>query len=126
VEEILVAILQFLFEVVLQSLVSLPFDFCPRRDYPESDRTSLTILVLIVGVACGIVSVAVFPYSHLHHSWQRIAGLVASPLLAGAIAYCVAELRMAFNPFLVSRHHFWYAFTFTLGLSAYRFAFVKH
>ena len=125
-EELLIAIVQFLFEVFLQSLVSVPFDFCPRRDYPDLDRVWLTVIAFAVGVACGAGSIALVPHSYLHQPWLRIASLIASPFLAGAIAWCVAELRISYKPFLVSRHHFWYAFTFTLGLSLVRFAYAKH
>jgi undecaprenyl pyrophosphate phosphatase UppP len=125
-EEILVAIIQFLVEVVGQALVSFPFDFCPRRDSQRNDRTPITILVLILGVACGWASVALFPFTSLRSSALRIASLVASPLLAGGIAFVVAEWRMRRNPFVVPRYQFWYAFTFTLGLSACRFAYVHH
>ena len=125
-EELLVVLIQFLFEVVGQALLSVPFDFCPRREYPDYSRAALTIVAFAVGVAFGAASVALVPHSYLPYAWLRIASLVASPLLAGAIAWCVAELRISYKPFLVPRHHFWYAFTVTLGLSLVRFAYVKH
>jgi membrane associated rhomboid family serine protease len=126
VEEILVAIIQFLIEVIGQALVSVPFDFCPRRDNPGNDRVPLTVIALIIGCACGWASPALFPSSSLQNPAMRTASLVASPLLAGIIAYFVAKSRTRRNPLVVPRHQFWYASTFTLGVSAYRFTYAKH
>jgi hypothetical protein len=127
VEELLIAIIQFLCEVIAQSIGFLPFGFYPRDDYSDTSRRSvLTVAAFLGGLACGGASVFFIPHSFLHQSWLRVASLVASPLLAGAIAWWMAELRISYKPHLIPRHHFWYAFTFTLGLSLYRFTHVQH
>ena len=126
-EEVLVAIIQFVFEVAAQSIGWLPFGYYPRDDYSDrGSRIFLTVLAFLGGVACGGASIFFLPHSYLHYAWLRIASLVASPLVAGGIAWCVAEMRVPYRPHVVPGLHFWYAFTFTLGLSLYRFAHVQH
>ena len=126
-EEILVAIIQFLFEALVQSIGGLPFGFYPRDDSSDSSgRIWLIAAAFVGGLACGAASVALIPHSYLHHAWLRVASLVVSPLLAGAIAWCLAEMRISYRPELEPRRHFWYAFTFTVGLSLYRFAYGPH
>jgi hypothetical protein len=67
-----------------------------------------------------------FPSTAIHSPGLRIAALIASPILAGVISYVVAKLRKGLGHVVESRHHFWYAFTFTLGLSIVRFAYAHH
>jgi len=124
-EEILVAIFQFLLEVIGQALVNLPFSFCTYQDYPTG-RAGVTILAFLGGLLCGWILLIPFPGTSIHSPGLRIAALVASPLLAGIISHVVAELRAGLGHIVESRHHFWYAFTFTLGLSIIRFAYAHH
>jgi hypothetical protein len=127
VEEILVAIIQFLFEAVAQSIWSFPFGFYPPDDSSAgAGRGWLIVAVFVGGLAAGAASIALVPHSYLHHAWLRVASLVVSPLLAGAIAWCLAEMRISYRPEVVPSRHFWYAFTFTMGLSLYRFAYGPH
>ena len=124
-EEILVATFQFLLEVVGQAIVNVPFSFCPHRHYPTG-RAGFTVLAFVGGLLCGGILLIPFPGTSIHSPALRIGALIASPLLAGIISYVVAELRNGLGRTVESRHHFWYAFTFTLGLSIVRFAYAHH
>lgn len=128
-EEILVAIFQFLLELIGQTLVwnvlYLPFDFSSFRDFPTG-RAGYTVLAFLGGLICGWILLIPFPSTSIHLPWLRIATLIASPVLAGSISYVVAELRAGLGHTVESRHHFWYGFTFTLGLAIVRFAYAHH
>jgi hypothetical protein len=128
-EEVLVAIFQFLLEVIGQTLVwnllYLPFDFLSFRDFPTG-RAGFCALAFFGGLLCGWILLIPFPSTSIHSPWLRIATLIASPVLAGWISYVVAELRAGLGHIVESRNHFWYAFTFTLGLAIVRFAYAHH
>jgi len=125
VEEFLVVLIQFVLDVLAQAAISIPFDFCPRRDFPNS-RVTYVILAVVGGGLCGAASLHFFPNSPLHYSWLRIASLAASPLIGGYFGYVVAEVRSGLGRELNSRDHFWYAFAFTLGLAVIRFEYAHH
>jgi len=122
--ELLAGVIQFLIEVVGQAIVSIPFDCsCRIRDKPEHHALALSFLFLVGGGAVGWVSAAFIP-SLVHAPELRIGGLVASPLLAGAIGYNIAKWQSKTrNPFIVPKYHFWYTVSFTFGLVCVRFAY---
>jgi hypothetical protein len=125
VEEILVAIFQFLLEFILQSLANLPFSFCPFSDY-WTWRPGLPTIIFFAGLLFGWISLIPFPGTSIHWPWLRIAALIASPIFAGSIGYIVAELRAGLGHIVESRRHSWYAFAFMLGLSIVRFTYAHH
>jgi len=116
--------IQFVVEVVLQALVSIPFDCgCRIRKAPEHDAFGFAFLFLLAGGVVGWISLAFVP-ALITNRWLRIASLILSPLLAGFLGYRIARWQLLRrNPFLVPKYHFWYAFSFTLGLAAVRFAY---
>lgn len=124
-EEVLVAIFQFLLECALQSLTSLPFSFCSLSDY-WTWRPGVPTIIFFAGLLFGRMSLIPFPGTSIHWPWLRIAALIASPILAGAIGYVVAELRAGLGHIVESRRHSWCAFTFMLGLSVVRFTYAHH
>ena len=126
-EEFLILLIQFLIEVVGQALVSIPFDCaCRIRDKPEHHAFGVAALFLVVGGMVGWISFGFVP-GLVHVPALRIATLFVSPVLAGTFAYQIARWQARTrNPFLVPRYHFWYAFSFTLGLAAVRFAYRKY
>jgi hypothetical protein len=126
VEEFFVAIIQFLVEVIGQTLVwnlvYLPFDFL---DY-LTGRAGFTVLVFFGGLLCGGILLVPFPSTSIRLPGLRIAALIVFPVLAGLISYVAAELRTGLGHTIESRKHFLYAFTFTLGLALVRFAYAHH
>jgi len=123
VEDLLLAILQFAIEVLGQVLISVPFDCaCRIRRKPEDQPVVFAILFLVVGTIVGVISLAFIP-PLIPGPGLRIASLLISPFLAGALGRYIALWQSRTrNPLLVPSYHFWYAFCFTLGLAALRFA----
>jgi hypothetical protein len=126
VEEILIVVIQFLIEVIGQALFSIPFDCaCRIREKPEHHGAWWAFLFLFIGGVVGAISAAFIP-ALVHSPALRVAGLFVSPIIAGVIGYQIATRQSRTrNPFLVPRYHFWYTFSFTVGLVAVRFAYVK-
>ena len=124
--EFLVALLQFLIEVVGQAVISIPFDCSWRlREKSNDDPFSVVFFFLFVGGAVGWVLVQLVP-ALVHRDVLRVLALFGSPLLAGAIGYNIAKRKvLTQNPDIVPRRHFWYPFVFTLGLAAVRFVYAK-
>ena len=123
----MIAVVQFLVEVVGSVFVSLPIDVLPRRwQPPHTNRAALTMILAIVGGMCGWASVALFPYLMLQTPALRMLSLVASPVLAGCLGLAIAKRRSHGDPFIEPSHQFWYAFAFTLSFTLYRFAYGRH
>jgi hypothetical protein len=125
VEELLVILLQFLFELVINVLGHLPFDWPSRkRRTPEREQLAgLCLLWLIGGGLLGFVSLLVFDYTLLRLPALRFANLLVSPLLSGFLAQSIAARRAKRNPLLIPGNHFWYGFWFSLGIALVRFMF---
>jgi hypothetical protein len=125
VEEILVALIQFVLNVIWRAFLFLPFNFCPFRDFPSS-RATVSFLAIVFGGLLAWGSLHFFPDAYFRYAWLRIAVLVVSPLFAGWFGYIVAEVRAGLGHSVESRDHFWSAFAFTLGFSVIRFAYAHH
>lgn len=124
-EEILIVILQFLFEFALDVLGNLPFDWPSRnRSTPEPENIFLRCFLWFCGgcLLAGL-SLIVFRHTLIAAPALRIANLVLAPLASAFLSAAIARQRALENPFIVPRNHFWQAFWFTLGLVAIRFAY---
>ena len=129
-EEILIALFQFFFEVVLQILAELPWDIFvglreSKRDQPS--RNGGWILVsLLMGGAVGAVSLLVRPQTSIRSSAARIGYLILAPPLSAWISFLLARV-------LVSRGRSWVepqlharcAFCFALVLTVVRFTYAQ-
>jgi len=105
-------------------LASVPFDCaCRIRRKPDEQPFTFAILFLTIGGVVGAISLAFIP-PLIASSGLRLASLFISPVLAGVLGHYIALWQSRTrNPLLVPRYHFWYAFAFTLGLAAIRFAY---
>lgn len=122
-EELLVVVLQFLFELILNVLGHVPLDWpSKKRKTPEAESIAFfCFLWLAGGCAVGGLSLLAFDYALLQPAWLRIANLALSPIASGLLARAIAEHRHRSNPMLVPRNHFWYGFWFSLGVALVRF-----
>lgn len=127
-EEILVIIIQFLFEVILNSIMNIPFDWPSKnRLTAEPGSIWLTCLLWFLGASLlGWVSLIFFKHTLIAISGLRIANLILAPLLSAFISKVIASKRAENNQFIVPNNHYWQAFWFTLGFTMVRFAYATH
>jgi len=125
VEDLLIAILQGLFEFALEVLANVPFDW-PLSTRNTSEPRSLPIacfLWFVGGCLLGSLSVLLLKHTWIRFSPLRIANLPLAPLVSAYIAQAIARRRQETSPQIVPRNHFWKVFSFSLGLVAVRFAY---
>jgi hypothetical protein len=124
-EDLIIAILQGLFEFALEVLANIPFDW-PLSARKTSEPRSLPracFLWFVGGCLLGALSILLLKHTWIRFSPLRIANLPLAPLVSAYIAQAVARQRQEANPQIVPRSHFWKVFWFTLGLVAIRFAY---
>jgi hypothetical protein len=127
-EELLVIAIQGLLQLLVESIVYIPFDWPsknrvtpdPQRVWPKAG------ILFFVGCVFGGLSVFVFEHSLLTLSAFRVTNLVAAPLCSAFLSKAIANRRRDTNANIIPRNHFWQAFWFTLGLVMVRFAYVEH
>jgi len=121
-EELIALFIQFVVEVLLEVLGTLPWDML---SYRWDDRTgcSLVLLTLLAGGAVGGISVLIFPHTMLHHGWSRMGNLIVAPLLSGGMAWLMAKRRERRGRAVPELRHFWHSFGFTFALAAVRLAY---
>jgi hypothetical protein len=127
-EELLIVVLQGLFEVLLDVLSYLPFDLSRSASPSSSTRRDTDDLLagcflwFMGGCVAGGLSLLVFDRSFLPTRKLRIANLVAAPVMAGFVSRTIARRREARGAFADPRRSFWQAFSFSLGVVLVRFA----
>jgi hypothetical protein len=122
-EEILVALLQFILELALNVFSYFPFDWPSKRRgsiEPESVAGWCVLWVLLGGTIGGL-SLLVFEHSLIHSPWLRLVSLGASPLISAYLSQAIAAARKKGNFNINPRNHFWYAFWFSLSVAVVRF-----
>lgn len=126
-EEILAILFQAFFEVGLQLLIYLPFEFAGSWFGRKSDGWfGWFIMYGIVGGVFGLLSTVVAPKLLLPHPALRIANLFAAPLIAGGFAYVIADWRRRGGAAVAPANHFGHAALFALMFGLARFAYGTH
>ncbi|MEY4483106.1 MAG: hypothetical protein RL693_558 [Verrucomicrobiota bacterium] len=128
-EELLLILFHVLFEVVLQILIELPFDwFVGMRESkaPQDSRPGQWYFVsILLGGGVGVLSLWVFPNSFIKSSGGRIAYLVFAPLISAGCALLLSRIRVARSKDWINpRLHALCAFWFALVLTIIRFTYV--
>lgn len=126
-EEILIVILQFLFEFILNVLGNIPFDWpSQNRTKPEPEGISLRCFLWFCG-GCALAGLSLLIVKHtmIDVAALRVVNLVFAPVSSAFISQAIARRRARDNPFIIPRNHFWQAFWFTLGLVIIRFAYAS-
>lgn len=124
-EELLIVVIQFLFEFVLNVLGNLPFDLPSKnRTTPEPESIALPCFLWFCG-GCALagISLLVFKHTFITVAPLRLVNLALAPLVSAYISQAIAARRATANPFIIPRNHFWQALWFTLGLVLIRFAY---
>ena len=125
-EDLIIIILQAIFEFVVESVSYLPLDWWPSRSRtsPESDTVTANCCIWFI-IGCGLACVSML---FLKRTWislpaLRIANLVLAPIASAFISQAIARRRSRRNRFIIPRNHFWQSFWFTFGLVSVRFAY---
>jgi hypothetical protein len=129
-EDLIIAILQAIFEFLLEIFFYSPLDWWPgtSRRSPESDSvTGKCFVWFIIGCGVACISMLFLKRTWIVPSALRIANLVLAPMASAFISQAIARRRARRNSFIIPRNHFWQAFWFTLGVVTVRFAYaVRH
>ena len=90
-EEILIVLLQILFELVLQILLYGGLDFTAwsfgREDKSDSTGCGAMFIFFAIGAGLGALMNWLYPRPVLAYDWLRIGNLIVAPLLAGGLAW---------------------------------------
>src|SRR5450756_593984 len=128
-EDLIIAILQGLFEFLLEIFSSIPFDLPSIRRNSQEPETvaSKCCLWFLIGAGLASLSILFLKYTWISHPALRIANLIIAPLASAFISEAIARHRRRRNHFIIPRNHFWQAFWFTLGIVFVRLAFaIRH
>lgn len=125
-EDLLVLILQFVFEFLFNVLVDLPFDWPSKKQKgPEISALFVDCIVLFfAGCGVGWLSLHVVPNAFIKFPALRMANFFLAPVTAAFISQHLARRAAKANDFVEPRNHFWRAFWFTLALVFVRYAHV--
>ena len=119
-EELIVLILYYVGEILLQSIMFFPWKLVITSRENKADYQLNTFgwlfLSLLVGIGFGYISILILPSAVLSHGWLRLANLIIAPSLAGAIAVKLSASRQKKGKVSEKRFHFIMAFVFTLGV----------
>lgn len=113
-------ILQFVFEAISQAFLHL----FKQPDRPAGTGSAWWALAgyALLGMACGALSVWLFPHFLLHSHGARLLNLALTPVLAaGAVAW-VGRRRSRLGLGMVRLDRFTYAYVFAFAMGAVRFA----
>jgi hypothetical protein len=126
-EELLIVIIQFLFEFLFDVIGNIPFDWpSSNRTKPESDGIFFRcFLGFCGGCLLAGASLLVVKHTFISVSALRIANVALAPIASAFLSKAIASRRARANVFIVPRNHFWQAFWFTLGLVLIRFAYAS-
>lgn len=126
-EFVVEAILQFLFEFILQVFVevcgeiglqSLAEVFKSRR---IQNPWLASLGYFLLGATAGGISLQVFKTAMIRGSLIRVANLVLTPVLTGFIMVFIGRLRKKRGQELVRLDRFGYGFLFAFGMALVRF-----
>jgi hypothetical protein len=118
-EDLIVLVLQGIFEFIVEVLCYVPFDWPRTRDTTSLTETCFALFAL--GALLAGVSVVFFRHTFLALPALRIANLMLAPIASAYLSQALARRRARRGADSVPRDRFWQAFWFTTGLVAVRF-----
>jgi hypothetical protein len=120
-EDLLVVILQCVFEFLLEIFCYSPLDWLPW-DWPEG-LFGKYLGCFIMGCGLAGISILLFKYTWISHPLLRMVNLVFAPIASAFISQVIARYRSRKNRSLIPRNSFWQAFWFTFGIVLIRFVY---
>jgi Ni/Fe-hydrogenase subunit HybB-like protein len=99
--EILGAVLEFLFEILIQGLAEIPFDIALNQREKKGRARDFRVhpaawiaLAIVTGSAMGWISSRVWSAPWPHTATGRLSFVLLSPLVTGAASYLINRLRV--------------------------------
>lgn len=135
-EDLLLAILEFLVEVALEIAGEAILDLVVRGIgallgalfrgawFELENPIAVSSVYLGLGAVAGGLSLFLFPHRIMRPSRIHGVSLVIGPLLAGAAMRGVGSLLRRYDKRTTQIETFWCAFAFALGMAVVRFLFV--
>jgi hypothetical protein len=139
--ELLVVVAEFIAEIALQ----LAFEWLAgtgvrglrdardarnaRHAKPAAREVSPALAVLgyaVLGAAVGAISLWPFPYSFIGPYAARLANLVVTPVIAGALMSLIGGRRQLKGEPLIRLDRFAYGVVFAFAMSLVRFLWARH
>jgi len=121
-EDVIVLLLQAIFEFVFEVLAYLPFDL-PRSRSSGGSLAECCIALCAIGAVLSGVSLVFFRHTFLALPALRIGNLALAPIASAFLSQAIARQRATRIPAIVPRERFWQAFWFTAGMVTVRFVF---
>jgi hypothetical protein len=124
-EELLIAIIQGVFEFVFEALAYLPFDW-HAETLTSKDSVRLfwrCFFWFVGGCLLGWLSLYIVDHALLLTPTLRMANLIVAPLSSAFISQAIAKRRAQRDEHIEPRRSFWQAFWFSLGIVVIRFAY---
>lgn len=121
-EDLIIAILQGIFEFIIEIIGYSPIEWLFPVDWPES-LTGKCIAWFMIGCGLALISMLFLSRTWITHPAMRIANLFLAPIVSAYIAQAIASHRRERDPEIIPRNHFWQSFWFTLGIVTVRFAY---
>ena len=128
-EELLFAVVQLLFEFLLEIAGEIVLDLLSRvtlealRSEEPRYPIGTALGCLAFGALAGAVTLAVFPHPLVHRARIHGASLILTPLVSGAVMSGLGALLRKRGKRVVQIESFPYAFAFALGMALVRFLF---
>ena len=124
-EDILIALLQCLFEVLLQIVSLLPWDWVVyRREESVGNQSwGYGLLSLTAGASVAGLSLLILPHALVHHSWLRMANVLFAPLTTAWLSFLWAGIRQKKDPTVSPGHHFLFSLLFAFAFALIRFTY---
>jgi hypothetical protein len=122
VEELLVLLIQFVVEVLIDVLIYMPFSWPAGRG---SDRSGCGLLGLYaaLGGSIGGLSLLLAPGLLLHSPGLRVANLFVAPVVAGGCGWALATWRRSRGATVNPTTHCWTGVLFVLAFGGVRLAY---
>lgn len=129
--ELLVPVLEFVAEIFLQVVFEWLAEFgfralrAPFKSDRETSPTFAAVGYALFGMAAGALSLLVFPASFVQSPTARIANLVITPVIAGALMSVLGAWRRRRGQDLIRLDRFAYGLLFAFAMAAVRFFFAQ-
>jgi len=128
VEELLIVVVQFLAELLLEVVIYLPFDLPLSRDEKTGERTGWGwhFVYLVVGGLVGGLSLFFAPRHLISSAALRLTNFVVAPIAAAGVSWGLTAWRRSRGAATCPQTHLWTAFWFVLAFGGVRLAYAAH